>query len=90
MNIAPQRGLVKRPDPARARHSSLDADLKPDSYITREGTDFEPDTRLAMIAEAAYYLAEQRGFDPGHEIQDWLDAEAAIDAVIQRGHSPED
>lgn len=30
------------------------------------------------IAEAAYYHAEQRGFAPGHELDDWLAAEAEI------------
>jgi len=34
-------------------------------------------TRL-MIEEAAYYLAEKRGFAPGHELEDWLQAEAQI------------
>ncbi len=31
-----------------------------------------------MICEAAYYIAAQRGFDPGHELDDWLAAEAQI------------
>ena len=31
-----------------------------------------------MIAEAAYYLAEQRSFYPGHETEDWLEAEKEI------------
>ena len=30
------------------------------------------------IAEAAYYRAERRGFEPGGEAQDWLAAEAEI------------
>ena len=30
------------------------------------------------IAEAAYYLAERRGFAPGYEEGDWLEAERAI------------
>ena len=34
--------------------------------------------RQAMIAEAAYYCAERRGFAPGHELEDWLRAEAEI------------
>ena len=25
-----------------------------------------------MIVEAAYYHSERRGFDPGHEVDDWL------------------
>ena len=31
-----------------------------------------------MVAEAAYYLAAQRGFEPGHELDDWLTAEAQV------------
>lgn len=34
--------------------------------------------REAMVAEAAYYCAERRGFAPGHELEDWLRAEAEI------------
>jgi len=28
-----------------------------------------------MIAERAYYKAQQRGFQPGYELADWLEAE---------------
>jgi len=31
-----------------------------------------------LIQEAAYYIAEQRGFSPGHELEDWLKAKAEI------------
>jgi hypothetical protein len=31
-----------------------------------------------MVAEAAYYRAEKRGFAPGQELDDWLAAEAEI------------
>ena len=34
--------------------------------------------RTHMVAEAAYYKAAQRGFAPGHELADWLAAEADI------------
>lgn len=27
------------------------------------------------IAELAFYKAEHRGFEPGHALEDWLDAE---------------
>jgi Protein of unknown function (DUF2934) len=39
--------------------------------------------RREMIATAAYFIAEQRGFAPGHELADWCTAEAAIDASLQ-------
>lgn len=32
----------------------------------------------AMIAEMAYYRAERRGFAPGGELEDWLEAEAEV------------
>jgi hypothetical protein len=32
--------------------------------------------RANDIATAAYYKAEQRGFTPNHELDDWLAAEA--------------
>ena len=31
-----------------------------------------------MVATDAYYRAEKRGFEPGHEIDDWLEAEKEI------------
>ena len=37
----------------------------------------EPDLQR-LIAEAAYYRAQSRGFEPGGEVQDWLAAEAEI------------
>jgi hypothetical protein len=36
------------------------------------------DDRRQRIAEVAYYRAQQRGFSPGYEIEDWLAAEAQI------------
>lgn len=39
--------------------------------------------RLVLIAEAAYYRAERRGFQPGGEMADWLEAEAEVEALLQ-------
>jgi hypothetical protein len=38
------------------------------------------DSREARIAERAYWRAERRGFEPGHELEDWLHAEREIDS----------
>ena len=40
--------------------------------------------RSRMIAEAAYYLAEQRDFSGGDPVKDWLDAEALIDQMVRK------
>ncbi len=36
--------------------------------------------RAAMIAEAAYFAAERRNFQPGDELSDWLAAEQMVDS----------
>jgi hypothetical protein len=36
--------------------------------------------RHRRISELAYKRAEQRGFAPGNETDDWLDAEREVDA----------
>jgi hypothetical protein len=57
---------------------------KPASNAARKATKLEvtPEQRHFMIAEAAYYRAERRGFEGGYEWQDWMDAEAEIDRLI--------
>ena len=40
------------------------------------------DVRRGMIAKAAYYRAEKRGFATGYEDEDWLAAEAEVDALL--------
>jgi hypothetical protein len=31
-----------------------------------------------QIAEAAYLRAKERGFEPGHELEDWIEAESEV------------
>ncbi len=38
-----------------------------------------PEERHALIAKAAYMRAQRRGFEAGHELEDWLAAEAEFD-----------
>lgn len=38
--------------------------------------------RYRMIAEAAYFRAERRGFVSGSELQDWLAAETEVDDLL--------
>jgi hypothetical protein len=42
----------------------------------------DPVRRHRLIAEAAYYRAEKRGFATGSELQDWLEAEAEIRQLL--------
>ena len=53
----------------------------PNAVVSATATPLVSDTsdeRHALIAEAAYYIAELRGFEPGHELEDWLCAEREI------------
>jgi hypothetical protein len=43
-----------------------------------------PTQRRQMIAEAAYFRAEKRGFSGGEESLDWLEAEAEVDQRLRK------
>jgi hypothetical protein len=43
------------------------------------------ESRYCLIAELAYLKAQQRGFEPGHELEDWLAAEAEVDMKLGKG-----
>ena len=40
--------------------------------------EMSPEEIYKLIQEAAYYKAKARGFQPGHEVQDWIEAEAEV------------
>jgi hypothetical protein len=71
---------ARKPRPPRAKPVTAPATL------TR--IEISEDVRRGMIAEAAYLRAEGRGFTggPEKEREDWLAAEAAVDALLQGGH----
>ena len=55
-----------------------------DSSLERREIPSYSDTREARIAEAAYWRAERRGFAPGGEMEDWLQAERELDEQHQQ------
>jgi len=42
------------------------------------------DERMQMVATAAYYKAEQRGFVGGNPEQDWSDAEREVNELLSK------
>jgi hypothetical protein len=60
------------PKPVRPKRAVLTA-----ANVSLEGED-----RQLLIAEAAYFRAERRGFQPGRELEDWLAAEIEVDALL--------
>ena len=71
---------TRRPPPARKSPT----DAPPRVQLT-------PEARRTLIAETAYLRAERRGFEPGHETEDWLAAETEVDALlrVEQGASPQ-
>jgi hypothetical protein len=45
--------------------------------------DYLLEQRWRAIAEVAYFKAERRGFVPGFQLQDWLEAEQEVDAAAR-------
>ena len=70
--------------PVASPSSELSAELEqleepPDAGSAQETpTDPAAASRHEAIARAAYFLAEARGFEPGHELDDWLAAEQQV------------
>lgn len=58
--------------------SAADVKITESKLQQREIPSFS-ESREARIAEAAYWRAERRGFQPGHELDDWLHAEREVD-----------
>jgi DUF2934 family protein len=71
-----------------AAEKPADVNVVPMSSVDSGTPPVDCDQRRAMIAEAAYFRAEQRGFEPGHELEDWCAAEGEIDTLPTRGGPP--
>lgn len=56
----------------------------PRKTLTTKAAATEPSSEElgGMIATAAYYLAAARNFTPGHELDDWLEAERSVRARL--------
>jgi hypothetical protein len=78
----PSRGERTDARGAAADSRELSEILENPKPAVKAPANFDPvSSRQALIATAAYYRAERRGFLPGHEVEDWLAAERKIDDV---------
>lgn len=58
--------------------NSVEQELtEPEQALNQEEPEISFD-RNAKIAELAYFKAELRGFEPGHELEDWYEAEQEV------------
>jgi hypothetical protein len=67
-----------RPAPPRRTPGKTPAKKALEPFSGNARADLSPDEVRKLISEAAYYRAKQRGFAPGHEMEDWIQAEAEV------------
>jgi Protein of unknown function (DUF2934) len=69
------------------------AEAPPVLTTAEPGLDPEPywddESRWQWLAENAYYRAERRGFLPGFEVEDWLEAERELELSEHTGKMAE-
>ena len=63
----------------KTRTNKITKSTKPPQPKQAKGRAVSAEERQLMIGEAAYFIAEQRGFTPGSELNDWLYAESQVD-----------
>ena len=71
---------------AAARRPNAPLKAAPNPGAARTGSTVSEETRRAMIEQAAYLRAQRRGFPTGGEVEDWLAAEAEVDALLRAGN----
>jgi len=54
----------------------------PTASAAHEPKPIGSEVRRSLVATEAYYRAERRGFIAGHELEDWVAAERAVDANL--------
>jgi len=81
----PTRGTPgpQHAQPTRTTASAKVATRKRSAESQPANVKIVPEQRLQLIAQAAYFIAERRGFAPGNELEDWLQAEAEIEACMK-------
>ena len=74
--------------PRRKAHAAPTGQPTPMTGVEPESaapeSDVPDDQRHTWIAEAAYYIAEKRGFIHGHHDADWAQAEKQIDDLLAK------
>lgn len=66
-----------------SKHASTPVDKRKTATTAAPKRGLTPEERYRMIAEAAYYRAEKRGFRAGDPAEDWRAAEMEIDDLLR-------
>ena len=83
----PRTKIVKEPGTVKPARKTLTTSRKKSKAVPPLATEAMPvphaDLRN-LIETTAFYLAAERSFAPGHELDDWLEAERRITAQYAR------
>jgi hypothetical protein len=81
---AAPRAAAERPAGSR-RPARTAADAPSSGTVETRGSvtgnsrgELSPEDVYRLIQETAYFKAKARGFEPGGEVQDWIEAEAEV------------
>ena len=77
-DTATERRAAERRVPPKAAPKETPKAARSSAFTGEGRADLSPDELRKLISEAAYYRAKQRGFAPGHELEDWIQAEAEV------------
>lgn len=77
MAVKKTRSTATEKDKTPTQKKTMDMYASSGQMLSIAGQD-----RQRMIAEAAYYIAAQRGFNGGDPVQDWIEAERQINRVL--------
>jgi Protein of unknown function (DUF2934) len=84
--VSPAKKTTKRKAAAPVAAEPADnlalAVLQFEQTTARLSMNIDPDVRRQLVATEAYFLAERRGFAPGHELEDWAAAEAVVESRL--------
>jgi hypothetical protein len=86
---------VSRRRPAAAKSKSRTPELSGQAVVTilesaplpAGAIQIDAAMRRQLIAAEAYFLAERRGFEAGHELDDWIEAESIVDSRLRESRA---
>jgi len=84
---APAKQTAKRKQSASKAASKKKPAAKKAAPRKRAQRKIVEKDRGELVAEAAYLIAQQRGFEGNYALDDWLQAEVEIDARLSCGRS---
>jgi len=80
--VSPGKKTTRRKSAAAAKLTEGGATSVLESEPPASAVD--PEMRRRLVAAEAYFRAERRGFAAGHELEDWVAAEAVVDSQLRQ------